>query len=470
MSGVDKNKLDELFRKGLGSPDREPGFAEDDWNDLEAMLDGGKKRRGGFITPLWPYLSGVAALLLLALGWWFFSIGKPAANNSDLAGVKHSVTKQGNTVNQQQSVDSADQAPQTNNGTAQQQTIASQQQAPVLASTNAVKSDGGKVGNGVKPVNGLQSGYHPAKNKPSNTITSNAGDDLMAGNKPPVANDNTAAQGAQKNQQVVGNNNPVANPAAVNTNPAQTNVLAGNTTKTDNNQVGNANQTWQTDLPVKNDQQPAQQVKPKVKKTSADPFFARPQFAISVMASPDVNGVNTLSGGKLGTNFGMLFSANFGKLSISTGAAYAKKPYATDPADYHTNYKFKVDPTEIYADCRVLDIPLNIDYRLYRKNRNSFSVGTGLSSYIMLSERYDYDYSTPGAGPAEFFIKNRNQHILGVLNLNTTYQRQVNSKLSVGVQPYLKIPLTDIGSGQVRLRSAGVAVGFSWNISPSRTP
>ncbi|PTQ95135.1 hypothetical protein C8P68_106350 [Mucilaginibacter yixingensis] len=477
MSGEDKNKLDELFRKGLESPDREPGFAEGDWNDLKALLDGDKKRRGGAILPLWPYLSGVAALLLLALGWWFFTTGKPAAdNNNNLAGAKHPVVKSNSTANIPQGTDTV--AAQTKPGSEQnnsapqqteQKVLPQQPTAPVLAGASHVQRHPQRVDavNGSKSSVGGQQGSQPASGNQAN-IHNN----LMAGaTQPSVSNikqQAPAVQSSGTDNNVVSNNPANANP--VNTNPVQSNIMAGNVIA-DNVQTTNATQASQPDKQQANvAQQPEQKTKPKVKKTAVNSFFAKPQFAISILGSPDINGVKSFSQSRVGTNIGMLFSVSFGKLSISTGAAYSKKPYETSAADYHAAYKFKVDPSDIYADCRVLDIPLNVDYRFYRKNRNSFSVGTGLSSYIMLSERYTYTYDTPYAGPAGYAITNRNQHILGVLNLNTTYQRQINSKFSVGVQPYLKIPLTNIGAGQVRLQSAGVAVGFSWNISPSKTP
>jgi hypothetical protein len=161
-----------------------------------------------------------------------------------------------------------------------------------------------------------------------------------------------------------------------------------------------------------------------------------------------------------------LYSVSIKKLTISTGATYAKKPYLTKFDNYYTAYKFKTDPQQVSADCRVLDIPLNIDYQVYHKSKNSFSIGTGLSSYIMLRETYNYEYAVQGtAGPSSVTFINRHQHILGVLNLDATYAHQLNNKFSIAAQPYLKIPLTDIGNSRVKLQSAGVAVGIRWNIN-----
>jgi hypothetical protein len=119
----------------------------------------------------------------------------------------------------------------------------------------------------------------------------------------------------------------------------------------------------------------------------------------------------------------------------------------------------------------VLDIPLNVGYQVYNKGANKFSLGTGLSSYFMLRENYTYNYASGSPdGPTNYNIRNQNKHILGVLNLNATYQREISSKFGVGIQPYLKLPLTGIGYGEVNLKSAGVAVGVTWNINTGIKP
>jgi hypothetical protein len=125
----------------------------------------------------------------------------------------------------------------------------------------------------------------------------------------------------------------------------------------------------------------------------------------------------------------------------------------------------------VTADCRMLDIPLNIGYQVYHKQQNRISVGTGLSSYIMLKENYHYNYAAPyTVGPASYSVPNSNKYFFGVLNLNATYERQINSKVGISVAPYLKLPLTNIGNSQVRLQTTGVAIGVSWNLNSLSKP
>ncbi len=201
---------------------------------------------------------------------------------------------------------------------------------------------------------------------------------------------------------------------------------------------------------------------------------SHPQYAVSVWASSDLNGVNSaFQQSKIGGNFGVAFSVTFAqKWTISTGVNYDIKPYLTSFDNYHTNYQFKNPPTTVNADCRMLEIPLLVNYRIYSQRANRISLGTGLSSYFMLREDYQFNYADSyyATGPTHYTVINKNKNIFSVLNLNATYGHQINSKMGVILQPYLKVPLTDVGASQVRLQSSGVALGLSWNLSAFSKP
>ncbi|GAB3904955.1 hypothetical protein [Mucilaginibacter boryungensis] len=424
MSAEEKNKLDELFKSGLDVPDTHFEYNDQDWDDLEELM--GDRKRPRIIAFWLPVLSGVAALLLLVLGWWFF---KPAPIDTQQVAInKKPVT----------------QAPVNNsNGT-------------------ATKADSAN-GLAVHTTAPQQVKQEFAKQKPAYTKVLHSPPHYFAivdpsVTKQPVSDNNKVAPVnpvQQNNPEVIANNTSPKN-NAVNTENTVNSATSGNT--------DNAN----AKVIAKVTDEPATSVaneKPKKVKTVISGHKG-PQFGLAMLLSPDINGAGSFQDAKVGTNIGLLFSVSIKKLTISTGAAYAKKPYLTKFDNYYTAYKFKTDPQQVSADCRVLDIPLNIDYQVYHKSKNSFSIGTGLSSYIMLKETYNYDYAVPGTtGPSSVTFINRHQHILGVLNLDATYAHQLNDKFSIAAQPYLKIPLTDIGNSRVKLQSAGVAVGLRWNIN-----
>ncbi|TCD17477.1 hypothetical protein EZ456_22955 [Pedobacter psychrodurus] len=199
-----------------------------------------------------------------------------------------------------------------------------------------------------------------------------------------------------------------------------------------------------------------------------DPIFKKkPRFVLSILAAPDLTSVQKSGKSSLSGGFGVeatLFLTK--KLSVTTGAAYAKKIYDSDFSQYNpnTNYVFKVSPANIHANCDVIDIPINVNYKVFNGRRNSISVSTGLSSYLMLKEKYSYSYNGAYQGPQSFEVRNQNQHYLGIANVGVEFQHKINNNLSISAKPFMKVPLTNIGYGSAKLSSTGVAVSVNMNL------
>jgi hypothetical protein len=419
-----EEKIDNIFKKRLDDPANSLAYNEDDWDALEQMLDKGKKRP---IIAYWlPIISGIAALLLLFIGWWFFKADQATVKPSQQVVVKKAPKNLNSDTN----------------GT-------NKPQIPVTVPANNIA---------VSPTTGDKKqgdNYLPKRKSAASketVATENAGATILAAN-----GINTAQQ-----------NNTVIVPVRKDTvPPARANIMAMQKDTTSPAKIGAATDAGQTAVAQ------VQPVKAPAKvKVKAGSFGANhPQYALSVIASSDINGVNSFQQSKVGSNFGAMFSVSIKKWTITTGATYSIKPYATAFANYTTGYQFKQDPTNVIADCRMLDIPLNIGYQVYQKGKNKFSLGTGLSSYFMLHENYKYTYSSAYPnGPANYTVANPQNYLFSNLNLNATFEHRVNSKFSLSVQPYMKLPLKPVGYSQVNLHTAGVAVGFNWNINSFTKP
>lgn len=193
------------------------------------------------------------------------------------------------------------------------------------------------------------------------------------------------------------------------------------------------------------------------------------RMAFSVMAAPAYNGVNTLNNGSMGNDFGLLVSYDIARnWRFSTGGIYAKKLYETAFGNYHpkSNIWEEYYPESVNADCRVLDIPLNISYTFIKNKNRSISAGSGISSYIMLSENYYFTYAeTDQENPLDYEIVNGSRHWLSVLNFQATIEQRINDRLSISLQPYLKLPLGTIGFAGVKLQSLGMAAHLNWNFT-----
>lgn len=436
MKEEKEDSIDKLFSRGLSDPGDNAQYREDDWDQLEAMLDGkkpGRKAGRGVIY----LISAVAAMLLLVIGWLLY-------NNTPK-------TQTNNTTTQ---VAATKEHPKDNSGN--YGAPARQRKDPKSSTLSAGNSARGaaemgrrsnsfftlSAGRGGRSTTGSPQMVIPHDIAPVNgAVTA------------PQTGDTTAGKAQGQNMAV---NTPID--TVVNAHIIQ--MAAVKTADSIINKDKNGREL----VSVMGDN-----LKPR--KTVGSAVSYAPTFAVSVLASPDVNGVGGFNNTRVGTNAGLLFTLNMAKWSISTGAVYADKPYTSSFSQYTSSYQFSSNPTQVSASCTVLDIPLNVGYLVYHKNRDKFSIGTGLSSYFMLREDYTFTYAPNGVqGPATYSIRNQNRHLFGVLNLNATYQRAISPRFGIGVQPYLKLPLTGIGYGQVNLRSAGVAVGVTWNILSGKTP
>jgi hypothetical protein len=471
----DENKLDELFKNGLEDPVSEPAFREADWDAMEQMLDEGKKRSG--MVYLLPIISGIAAVLLIFLGYFFFKTDETKPEKKNQVAATHTPKTEatdkvkGNTGTSggpaRQAADSGKQQTKS----AQYATTESAQKSRAESGKTFFPLSSGKVrrstGNLRPGVNGQQQAFADNNGKgveKDRTALATADDKkdqkanvLVNNGKSKIADDKTV-------------------PAAVDVKPNQkADVLANN----GNNAAKADDKTSLATDDAKAGQKAiaANPVAKNSKTTIRQKSGSRPVFALGVIASSDLNGVNSsFQQTRIGGNFGAMFSVTFKKWTISTGAQYDIKPYLTSFNNYHTAYQFPTTPSSVKADCRMLDIPVNVNYQVYRQRANSVTIGTGLSSYFMLREDYQFNYDAYGYGgstangPSHYTVINRNRNILSVLNIDATYTHQINSKFGVTVQPYTKVPLSDVGASQVRLQSTGVAVGINWNINASSKP
>lgn len=189
-------------------------------------------------------------------------------------------------------------------------------------------------------------------------------------------------------------------------------------------------------------------------------------LSFSIMAAPDISTTSANLSSRVSTNIGLLVTYPItNKISISTGLIYARKLYNSGGvATMGNGYNgYMNNSWEMNADCRVLDIPLNINYQVFKKQKLSVSINTGLSSYLMLNERYELK-NGQNSPLYTVEVRNRNQHPFSVANLSVGVERKINSSLSIGLEPFIKLPLTGVGDYDARLKSTGIAVSLNFNI------
>lgn len=416
--------IDQLFREGLNPEDAPTTIPEGEWEKMELRLNRYDRKKRGIIWMV--RLGSVAALILL-----FFTLGilitdrVPPLNEQAMV-KQHDQRQQ---VNKPISTDSLENTNNANEETLEQEPPAEKAQQTILAKK-------------VQKSNLETNDQLALKRNQQQKALQKANVQEMAENKPEKEDT------LQKENTIV--ENTTAEPEMIDReqNPPASEILPPATEKSPREEKPSY---AAIEEPI---QQPVAEHQPA-------------KMALSVMAAPAYNGVNSLNNGSMGGDFGLLVSLEFApRWSVSTGGIYAKKLYEMGFKDYNpkNNIWHEYYPQTVNADCRVLDIPVNLSYTFFKAKGRTISLGTGISSYIMLREDYRFTYAeTDTDTPLSYRVVNENRHWLSVVNFQASVEQRLSKRISISLQPYLKVPLQNIGFAGVKLESLGMAANLNWN-------
>jgi len=202
---------------------------------------------------------------------------------------------------------------------------------------------------------------------------------------------------------------------------------------------------------------------PEKKKSKKSPFS---NFGITVSAGPDMSFVKLNNTGKTTLNYGAGLSYSFAKRFTARAGFYvSRKIYSAKPDQYTggTVYPY-LDMVD--ANCKIYEIPVALSYDIIKKKKYNLFGGLGISSYLMKTEDYDYNYKMPSGQNYTYKtgVKDENKHYFSVLTLSAGYQYKISKRVSVQAEPYVKLPLAGVGIGKIKLNSSGIL--FTATVKP----
>ena len=195
----------------------------------------------------------------------------------------------------------------------------------------------------------------------------------------------------------------------------------------------------------------------------------RQRWSINLLMNPEYSGTKEFDFYKLGFNVGLLGEYYLSpRFSLVAGAIYAKKIYSADGYDYtpaHNYWPKHAVPTTVHATCGIIEIPVNIRYKFVKKQSYALFVSTGLSSYLMLKENYNYQYAvnTPGELTSTQVV-NKNRYFFSIYNLSVGIEKYINNNWSVQAEPYIQLPFSGVGEGKIKLISTGMYFSVKYYI------
>jgi len=191
-------------------------------------------------------------------------------------------------------------------------------------------------------------------------------------------------------------------------------------------------------------------------------------FAISLSAGPEYSSTRSFSNGQWRLQYGAGLQYSFSKhFTLRTGFYAGSKVYSAKGSDYHPPavfWTYYPNLQKVDADCKVYEVPINLSYSFAAKGNHHFFAAAGVSSVWMKKETYEYYYKD-AAGQDQSrkrSISNQNNHLFSTAQVSAGYQRQLNSRFSLAAEPYMKVPLSGIGYGKVKLKNGGMLLTISY--------
>ena len=192
------------------------------------------------------------------------------------------------------------------------------------------------------------------------------------------------------------------------------------------------------------------------------------RFAIGLLTGIDKSSVHSVSDNNFGYSVGLTGQYNLSKRwSVSTGLIYTKKEYSAAGDDYHPPkhyWTYYVDLKKVSGDCQMLEIPLNVRYNINQNTKSQWFASAGLSTYFMMNQNYRYYYYFTGM-PSErdWNRSDDTTHLLSIVNLSAGFEKSISPTLSIQAEPYLKIPLSGMGFGQMDINSYGLYLTLKYS-------
>ena len=192
-------------------------------------------------------------------------------------------------------------------------------------------------------------------------------------------------------------------------------------------------------------------------------------FSFGLGYSPDFSTVGLGNFVAPGSRWNIFIEYSFlNRLSLNTGVVLVNNKYEAYGDDYHAPsryWKNGIVASEAYGECKMVDIPLNLRYDVISKYRHKLFISAGASTYIVLKEDYYFEYYQDDPDlPDHWGTEKMTTYPFGIINASFGFEYRVGKKSALQVEPFIKIPTTGIGWGNVDLHTIGVYFIYKFRV------
>ena len=192
------------------------------------------------------------------------------------------------------------------------------------------------------------------------------------------------------------------------------------------------------------------------------------KFTLTPFATSEWTTAKSGSAANAGIGGGALLGYRINnKITIQAGFAFSRKLYNGGYDTYNApggSYWSMVDIYSLEADCEIWEFPIRAAYTIRQKRKSSIYATAGIAAALMKKERYDIYYKRPNGQYANATpeYKSKKMFPLAAMQLGAGYQYSITPNISLVAEPFIKLPLSGVGEGKIKLHSAGIQAGVSY--------
>jgi len=185
---------------------------------------------------------------------------------------------------------------------------------------------------------------------------------------------------------------------------------------------------------------------------------------IGLTGAPDLSMVKMQATKGVGTTWGLVLGYSFtDHWAVESGVSLDRKKY------YTAGEYFKGETLPPYTSlqsvngaCNMWEIPLNVRYNFNPGSTITWFATTGFSSYFMTKQKYAAIEESGGVSwPYNWVDSTHSNYLFSIINLSVGFEQRIGRIGNLRIEPYLRIPLSGIGSGRLPIMSTGLNIGIT---------
>jgi hypothetical protein len=193
----------------------------------------------------------------------------------------------------------------------------------------------------------------------------------------------------------------------------------------------------------------------------------RKKFYAGVISGVDATTIKFQKIQNAGATYGALVGYQINKKwSVESGVFLEKKYYYTEGKYFNTSKvpipsNWRID--NVSGNCKMFEVPVLLKYNFSAHKNSNWFATAGTSSYFMKKQSYSYDYyyGSWGRYTRSIPYDSSSTYLFSNISLSIGYSHRLGNFADLRIEPYLKLPVSKVGVGNLPLFSTGLQIDIT---------